>query len=374
MKCSLIICGMVLAGLSSVAQELKTENLIIVTLDGYRWQEVFQGVNKKIIKRKEYVADHDVLNVFWDNSKSKRREKLMPFFWKVIAKEGQLYGNRDYGNKINCKNPRLYSYAGYSEMLVGFVDKRVKTNARIENPNSTVLEYFSSLPEFKDKVAVFSTWKVMPYIVREATGEIPVNSGKELAQGRILSHREKVLNKLHPLLQNPHGDRYDAFTFMYAMEYLKREKPRVTFISLDETDEHSHAGRYDEYIKSANRADQMIEKLWSWIQSNDHYRDKTTLLITTDHGRGRGHKTWKDHGPLQFGSSQVWLAAIGPDTPALGEMKRRQKHYQNQVAKTAAALLGLEYSNVAAVGDVIHTVIGTKSKENEVLSVRAVPK
>ena len=36
------------------------------------------------------------------------------------------------------------------------------------------------------------------------------------------------------------------------------------------------------------------------------------------------------------------MAAIGPDTPALGEVKTGQ-YYQNQVAATVAKLLGLNY-------------------------------
>jgi hypothetical protein len=102
----------------------------------------------------------------------------------------------------------------------------------------------------------------------------------------------------------------------------------------------------------------MIGKLWQWIQSQEDYRDQTTLIITTDHGRGYGSKSsWKNHGRLSFGSSQMWFAIIGPDTPSLGEMTIKEQYFQKQVAKTASSLLGLEYSNVKPIGEVIHSMI-----------------
>jgi len=45
--------------------------------------------------------------------------------------------------------------------------------------------------------------------------------------------------------------------------------------------------------------------------------------------------------------------AIGPDTPALGEVKSKGQLYQNQLAKTAAALMGYNYSSNKEVGELI---------------------
>ncbi len=47
------------------------------------------------------------------------------------------------------------------------------------------------------------------------------------------------------------------------------------------------------------------------------------------------------HGTKVSGSNQIWFAVLGPDTPAKGEMKEAGQYYQNQVAKTAATLLGV---------------------------------
>ncbi len=336
-----------------------TENVILITLDGFRWQEVFQGADSAILfNDQEYIKDKTVRKDFWAPSVEARRQKLMPFFWSILATDGQLYGNRVYNNRVNCANPHWFSYPGYSELLVGFVDRRIRSNDTIVNPNASVLEFIASHPEFRDSVAVFSTWDAMPFIVRASENGIFTNCGRSFAEGESLTDRELQLNELQRYIKNPYGSRYDAFTFQYATEYLKKRQPRVLFISLDETDEHAHGGRYDQYLRSAHKADEMIKNLWEWIQSDERYANKTTLIITTDHGRGRGAKrAWKNHGRLSAGSSQMWFAVVGPDTPALGEIKSPGQYFQKQIAKTLAGFLGLEYVNTEPVGDVVNTMI-----------------
>jgi hypothetical protein len=67
----------------------------------------------------------------------------------------------------------------------------------------------------------------------------------------------------------------------------------------------------------------LIKELWNWIQSNENYKDKTTLILTTDHGRGKKIHRWKKHGRHIFGSGQMVFAVIGPDTPARGEIRTK---------------------------------------------------
>jgi hypothetical protein len=354
---SAVVLYVVLAEIAAMAQpqEVKTKNVVIVTLDGYRWKELFGGADPRILHNPKYVKDTTVWE-FADDSETKSREKLMPFLWNVIGSEGQLYGNRLYKNKVKCVNPFRISYPGYSEMLVGFNDFTVRSNAKKLNPNRTVLEFLQAQSEFRDHIAAFSTWDAFPYILRESESGIYVNAGVDTAAGNI-SDQEEWLNRNQAIIKNPHGPRYDAFTFRYAMEYLKRERPKILFLSFDETDEHGHGGRYDEYLKSAHQADQMIGELWQWLQTQDDYKDKTTMLITTDHGRGSGKKLWKSHKALVPGSGQIWFAVIGPDTPSFGEMKTSGKYYQKQVAKTIAAFLGEDYQNIDPVGDVVQTML-----------------
>jgi hypothetical protein len=52
---------------------------------------------------------------------------------------------------------------------------------------------------------------------------------------------------------------------------------------------------------------------------------------------------WKDHGVHEKGSENVWIAVIGPDTPALGERTNIAPVTQAQIAATLAVLIGKDY-------------------------------
>ncbi len=340
-------------GLSTSAQtQFKTENVILITLDGFRWQELFQGADPKLIANEEYVSDTaELRSLFWKKDTEDRREVLMPFFWKTIAKEGQLYGNRQQGSLVNLKNPYWFSYPGYNEILTGHPDQSIDSNDKIPNKNITILEYANQQREFKGKVAAFASWDVFPYIINEERAGIPVNAGYELAKEGKLSAKEKWLNQVQPLLPGHWSTvRFDAFTHLYALEYLQKEKPRLLYISYGETDDFAHDGDYDEYLKAAHRTDQFIKELWEWTQQQKAYKGKTTFIITTDHGRGTEPlDTWKSHGDEVPGADQVWWAIIGPDTPG-GDAAVQEQFYQDQLANTIAKLLNLDYQAAESKG------------------------
>jgi len=357
---TLLLTFLVSWSVSFGQQRNATENIFIITFDGLRWQELFTGADSALITNKEYVRDPlGLKNEFWAETPDERRKILMPFFWSEIVSKGQLYGNRILNNKVNCSNTKWFSYPGYNEILCGFADDaRIKTNNKIENPNVTVLEFINRNPVFKSKVAAFGSWDVIPYIINETRSGVPVNAGFELAPGKSLSAREVFLNELQSQIPSPWSSvRLDAFTHHYALEYLKKNTPRVVFISYGETDDFAHDGKYDAYLRSAHQTDAFLKDLWTWVQSQPAYRNKTTFIITTDHGRGTVPlNTWRDHGSDIDGADQIWMAVIGPDTEAKGEVKEEMQLYQNQVAKTAAAFIGIEYRNDRPVGEVIHSM------------------
>lgn len=340
-------------------QKQNTENIFIITLDGYRWQELFTGADPNLIENKDFVKNPEVLKQrFWADTPEERREILMPFFWNTIAKKGQLYGNRLHDNKVDCSNTMWFSYPGYNEILCGYADdERVNSNAKNNNPNVTVLEYLNNLPSFKGKVAAFGSWNVFPFIINQERSGLPVNAGFAKATGEKLTDREKFLNALQDEIPGPWGGvRLDAFTHYFALEYLKKHQPNVVYIAYGETDDFAHDGRYDQYLTSAQRTDKYIGDLWEWVQSQKKYRDKTTFIITTDHGRGtQPIETWRNHGGKIAGAGEIWIAVLGPDTPALGEVRMPGQLYQNQVAKTAAAFIGVDYKSDPRIGERITT-------------------
>jgi len=248
---------------------------------------------------------------------------------------------------MDCTNIFRFSYPGYNEILTGFSDPYVDSNAKLYNKNQTVLEWLHHKPAYFGKVAAFASWDVFPFIINDKRSGIPVSTHGAITNGKPLSEKEKFLNKLINEMPPPFGGiRWDGFTFELAMEYTKKNHPKVLYIAFDETDDNAHASAYDKYLDSAHATDLWLSQLWAFVQSDPFYKDKTSLIITTDHGRGDEVKAeWTSHGKTIKGASEIWLAAIGPDIKARGIITDKKQRTQSQIAATLAALLGLDYTN-----------------------------
>ncbi|CAN0324546.1 unnamed protein product, partial [Chrysoparadoxa australica] len=69
----------------------KTENIILITLDGLRWQELYFGADSLLVDDSGYVEEPEgLVKQYWHNSPVVRRETLMPFLWNTVANYGQV--------------------------------------------------------------------------------------------------------------------------------------------------------------------------------------------------------------------------------------------------------------------------------------------
>ena len=349
--------SMLLLSSTIYGQNTRTKNVIIVTLDGMRWEEIFGGIDLDILNNKRFTKDSaEMAGKYWNENVAIRRQKLFPFLWNTIGEHGQLYGNRNNSSLVNNANPYWFSYPGYNEIFTGYPDTAVNSNDKNLNKNKNVLEYINSQPGYKGKVAAFSTWDVFPYILNKWRSGIYVNSDTDTMTDN--NDRYKLINDIQRLTPKPIGARPDILTYIAAREYFKVNRPRVLYIAFDETDDYAHAGQYDQYISSAHAEDGMLADIWQLVQSMPEYKDQTTLLVTCDHGRGNAIKEqWRDHGQKVHDAGQIWIAVIGPDTKALGEVKTSSPLYQKQIAPTIAALLGLQFIPDHGSSSIISTVL-----------------
>jgi hypothetical protein len=334
------------------------ENIIIITTDGLRWQEVFAGMDSAIANNKKFNQDDSaaIYKKYWATDPVERRKKLLPFLWSIIEKKGQIYGNRNLGNKINNANPYWFSYPGYNEIFTGYPDTLINSNSYPPNPNTTLLEFLNKLPKYKNKVAAFCAWNAFDRILNEERGKFPVYSAFDLTGGTHPTVTEKTINNLLKDSYKPFGEAecLDVFTHYAAMHYLQTKKPKVLYIAYGETDEWAHSGQYRDYLHAANQVDKWIQDIWNYVQSDPFYKNKTAFFITTDHGRGDLLKEeWTSHNNSIKDSYQIWMAVMGPGIQAKGEVKTNQLLYQKQFAQTMAALLGLTYTAKHPIGEKI---------------------
>lgn len=323
----------------SVEAQGQTKHLFVITIDGFRWQEVFSGADPSLVANPDYVRDTALMrSLYWDSTAELRRQKLLPFFWGTIAEKGRLYGNRLWGNKMNVRNWYKISYPGYNEIFTGHTDAFNSPNLPINNKHVNVLEYLNNSEIYRGKVAVFTSWNVFPYILNESRSGLPINSGYE----KMNEKGDAVAGLIDSVqvTMRQSKTRHDMLTYLTAREYIELHHPSVLFLGFGETDECGHAGRYDLYLQQAKDLDRMISDLWYYVQTDPYYRDSTTFLITTDHGRGWKPNKWTTHGFWAEGSGDIWMAVLGPDIQPEGELRARGQVYQKQIAATIASLLG----------------------------------
>ena len=319
------------------------DHVLVVTLDGLRWQEVFGGAQRHLISRQAGgVADTTgLLRRFWRETAEARREALMPFLWGVMAGRGPILGDSAGGSVVRVSNGKRFSYPGYNELLSGAPDDRINSNDKIPNPNVTVLEWLNRRPAFQGRVAAFGSWDVLPFILNASRSGIHTNGdGPPVSNPR--TPVERALNDLAADLPPYWGTvRFDAVTQQGALHHLKTRRPRVLYVMLGDTDEWAHERRYDLYLDAAWRGDRFLRTLWQTVQAMPGYRDRTALIVATDHGRGSG-EDWTDHGREVPAAERIWMAVMTPKGVNGQRSTVNGTYTQGQFAATIAALLGLE--------------------------------
>ena len=326
---------------------LHTRNVVLIVSDGLRWQEIFTGADPTLLNEAHggiWAKEQDLRREFWRDDPVARRRALFPFLWGTVAVRGQIFGNQALGSVARVTNGLAFSYPGYNEMLTGHPDARINSNEFGPNPNVSVLEWLNSLPDLKGQVSVFATWATFKDILNVPRSHLPLQVGWDLPYHGELSERQALLNRLYETTTRlDDEDLYDAFLQVPLLDSFAQQQPRVLFIGYGETDNWAHAGRYDLVLHSAHHFDRFVGELWERLQSLPAYRDSTTFIITTDHGRGSGLTQWKEHGVEQKGSDNIWIAVLGPDTPPLGERSHTAEVHQAQIAATVAAFLGKDF-------------------------------
>jgi hypothetical protein len=342
------------------AKNNSAPNLIIITTDGFRWQEVFSGMDTSLAYQKKYNhGDSTYLaNKYGAATAAERRQKLFPFLWKMHAqKTTVLNGNRWEQNNVNVENPHWFSYPGYSELLTGYADTAINSNHYKPNPHSNVLAFIHQQKAYQGKVIAFGAWDAFDRILNEQKSGFPVINAFESITQVMQDPQSQLLSKLLKDSYKPYKEEecLDVFTHYQAMHYLQNKHPKAMYISYGETDEWAHAGNYSSYLDAAHQVDAWISDIWNWVQSTPGYKDNTYILVTTDHGRGFNSE-WTDHGADVKGASSIWYSILGPNNANMEALLKTNntQSYQKQLAATMTKLIGLNYTAEHPVGAAIY--------------------
>ena len=176
----------------------RADHVIVVTLDGLRWQEFFDGAELARCSAGTLRSrpTPPIMKRFWrDDARGERRAALMPFMWEVVARQGQVFGDPSQNSLARVTNGLWFSYPGYAEMLSGFADPRIDSNDRVPNPNVTVLEWLNGAAGFAGRVAAFGAWDVLPSILNVERSKLPAGDGYPPVP-KPATDRERAINDM----------------------------------------------------------------------------------------------------------------------------------------------------------------------------------
>jgi hypothetical protein len=258
---------------------------------------------------------------------------------------GVVLGNKAKGSSVQVRNDQWFSYPGYSEILTGQAQPDVRSNDIVRYPHVTVLQYLRGELKLRhEQVAQIGSWEGFEVAASSVDDAFFMNGAYDAVPARLSTPEiDRLVGLRKQVMELWEESSNDVLTTRIALAYVKKNKPRVLWLGLGQSDDWAHARRYDRLLDYLHLADQLLADLWTTLQSIPQYRDRTTLVITTDHGRGLTPKDWIDHDASIPGCGDIWIAVIGPDTPRRGELGPADTVHQADVAATMVTLLGLDW-------------------------------
>jgi hypothetical protein len=292
--------------------------VVLVTIDGARWQEIFEGVDPARVSPPR---------------PARTARELMPVLHDLARDRGAMLG-ADAGAAIRASGPNYVSLPGYLEILTGRPPIACRDNDCPQTRTPTFLDDAASVGL---RVAAFASWERLARAATARPGSFHVSAGREPGDAT------------HPW---PGSGEYrpDARTASLALDYLEREQPDVLFLALGDPDEHAHHGDYDGYLRALEQADGVLRRLFAVLDTMGDRGRATHVFVTADHGRARD---FRNHGGFAPESSRVWLVAAGPRIKARGASRSPRERRLADVAPTIEAVLGLERPRGEDDGDVL---------------------
>ena len=258
------------------------QNVIIVVIDGARYTESFG-----------------------------RKDKFIPHLYNELKPQGTIFTNfRIADEGYTTTNP------GHASIITG--TWQLIKNDGTERPNKpTIFEYFRKELSAKEtdcfvvagkkKIAALS-YSAFPGFGEDFGASTCCFDGDD---NRVYDSLVVVMDTYHP---------------------------KIILVNFPTTDKKGHTGVWNDYINALSNADNLVYELWQKIHSDSFYKEKTTMLVTNDHGRHTD--SFKNHGDDCDGCEHIMLLAIGRDIPE--EKINSELHHQIDIAKTAGNLLGFE--------------------------------
>lgn len=253
---------------NSELRSYKTENVIIIVVDGPRYTETWgDSLHRYIPRMANYLSKEGVVYTdFYTNGPT----YTVPGHTAITT---GLYQNIDNGGNELPDYPSIFQYWNKKKNLT----------------NSDYTWIIAS----KDKLEVLADCKHGDW---NQTYTPSTNCGIDgLGIGS--------------------GYRHDSLTFAKTLEILTDHRPKLVLINFREPDYSAHQNDWEAYLKGIEITDEYVYRIWEYIQNDIYYKDKTAFFVTNDHGRHSDDVAdgFVSHGDNCEACRHLNLYAYGPD-------------------------------------------------------------
>jgi hypothetical protein len=292
-----------------------TENVFLVSIDGIRDHEAFA----------------------YQFQPGENEHPYMPFIWNALKPQGTSFMEM---YNVFC----TFTSPGHATMLTGA---------------------WQMFPNYATGIELFQTRAWEPTVFEYARKQL----GLPQSETWCVVGKKNCLEtnwSIHPEFGQSYGANLvrapdgavtmdsDSLTVDAVMGVLDADSPSLLFVNLQAVDALGHYGDYNLYLEAIQRADRAVERIWERIQADPAYAGKTTLIVTTDHGRhDPGKGDFMNHGGICHGCQHVMCLVVGPDTPSGIEVSRMT--YQVDIAPTISEFFGVDA--IYAEGHVLREAI-----------------
>lgn len=275
----------------TVVHHYQTENVFVIVVDGARYTETWGEQNHALIPYRSALLAQGVLcDQFYNNAFTETCQGHQAICTGV-------YENINNAGLQNPSNPTIFQY----------------WLKKFNQPNNQAWIIAS-----KDKLEILSdcvnpNWK--------GTFKPRTDCGNN---GLFSGYRE------------------DSITFKKLKLITNNNHVRLAIINFKQPDAAGHAANYEAYKQGIIDTDRYVNEFWNFLQNNPAYKNKTTLIVTNDHGRHTdGHLDgFISHGDLCEGCKHVEFFGLGPDFKK--NYVCSKAYEQIDIANTVAELLGFE--------------------------------
>jgi hypothetical protein len=309
--------------------------VVLVTIDGARWQDVFEGSNPE-----------------W-GAPAMTPEQIMPRTQALVAARGVAIGATRPGcATIHTAGKANVSLPGYQEIFTGH------RSTCLDNDCAPVGR--TVLDEARERkvpgVASIGSWPSLSSAVSGDRGVIVSSEGRHdgaTPAGGTLAPLVAAGDDADPF---PGSGAYrpDAFTAPIALEYLRAHAPAFLHVGLGDTDEWGHRGDYAAYLDALRSADALIGAIADVLDTMGRAGERTTVLVTPDHGRAAN---FNGHGVLEPESGRTFLLAFGGGVAPRGVVCPKEDLTLADIAPTIRVILGLPADPTEGAGKPIDVVV-----------------